>query len=284
MAKRVLLTTRDILVILLLMIIAQMIAGIDIVHHGINNQLYTLLKSDFLSPLIYLGLFLLGFKYLKRHLYHDNFSNISLHPQLKSSYWFYIILLNVLILLGTFFVGVHLARPTISHYLFTQNIISGIFNDLLAAPLVEEITFRGVILGQVAKRYNMTTGILVSSILFGLLHLLNGSLNFISSLQVLISGTLMGLFLSLVYAKEGTIWANYLVHATYNLIWDLLPVQTAVTKDWPIQLVFNSHNSLLTGGQYGADCSLPNTLAYLIMVIIVLYMIHTQKRFSSLHS
>lgn len=275
--KKLVLTIRDIIVILLLLILAQIIAGIDPSGNFTSRPVYVYLKTDLLAPFIYTGLFLLGFHLLKHHLFHNPFPTITPYPQFSSRDLGYIILLNLLIAGGYFLIGVKVVFPTTSHYLINQNLITNISNDFIAAPLVEEITFRGVILGQVTKRYNLPAGIIVSSILFGCAHLLNGSLTMASALQLVISGTLFGGLLALIYLQEGTIWANYLVHASYNLIWDLIPCQTTVTHDWPIQLIFHTKNLFLTGGQYGSDCSLANNLAYLIMIGLLLYLIAQKK-------
>jgi len=44
---------------------------------------------------------------------------------------------------------------------------------LLFAPLLEELVFRGWILGQLRRRHSVVFGIVVSSLLFGLLHVRN---------------------------------------------------------------------------------------------------------------
>ena len=83
----------------------------------------------------------------------------------------------------------------------------------------------------------------------------------------------MGLLLGLIYYYEKSIWANYTVHAIYNLFWGIFPVQQGITHDWPIQYIFSSKQQLLTGGQYGMDCSLPNIVGYLMMILLMYFLI-----------
>ena len=64
-----------------------------------------------------------------------------------------------------------------------------------------------------------------------------------------------------------------MLHATYNLVTTLVPVQVKASHDWPFQLVFTSHSQLVTGGQYGADCSLVNVMAYLVIIAWLVVMI-----------
>lgn len=275
--KKFLLTCRDIIVILLLVVVAQIIAGIQ-TPGLMNNHAWTLIKTDFLAPLIYGSLFYLGFYWLKKKVYRNPFKAIQWPPQFKLRYFGYALGLIILIILGWLLVGVQVRTPRLNHYLFWQNMISAIFADALAAPFVEEIAFRGVILGQVARRYSVKAGLFVSALLFGLVHLLNGRLNWTSAIQLVVSGSLMGLLLGLVYLREHSIWADYTVHAVYNLFWDLFPIQQGITHDWPLQFITSTHNQLLTGGQYGTDCSLPNIVAYLLMGLVVLYLLKNKRR------
>lgn len=157
------------------------------------------------------------------------------------------------------------------------NFISLISVDALTAPFAEEIAFRGVILEQLTRYFNRWTGIIGSALLFGLVHLLNGELTLTSALQLVLSGTLMGLLLALICVKEHSIWASYTVHACYNFIGDIIPAQVSITHDWPFELIFKNSHQLITGGQYGADCSLANVGAYLLMIIAIIYLFPKTK-------
>lgn len=275
--KKLLLTLRDIIILLLLVVLSQAIAGIQIPSLASNHPL-NIVKTDIVAPLIYGALFYGGFVWLRGRVFNNRFATISWPPRLYPRYLAYAFGLIFLITLGWLSVGIQVRYPRLDSYLFWQNAISLIFADTLTAPFVEEIAFRGVVLGQIAKRYNVKMGLLASSLLFGLVHLLNGRLNFFSACQLVIAGTLMGLLLGLIYLYEQSIWANYTVHAVYNFFWDLFPIQHSVTHDWPLQLIVHSHHQLLTGGQYGMDCSLVNTTAYALMCMIMIYLIKKAPR------
>lgn len=280
--KKFFITIWDVIAILLLVVISQIIAGLQIPALT-DNHIYTLIKTDFLAPLIYGALFYLGFIYLRKKLY-TNTLVIHWPPKFRLRYFIYAFLLIMVIVIGWLFVGVRVVQPNLNQYLFLQNAISLVFADTLVAPFVEEITFRGVIFGQVAKQYNIKIGLGVSAVLFGLVHLLNGELNFLSAVQLVVSGTLMGLLLGVIYYYEKSIWANYTVHAIYNLFWGIFPVQQGITHDWPIQYIFSSKQQLLTGGQYGMDCSLPNIVGYLMMILLMCFLIRKTLQCNSLEN
>ncbi|MSE05808.1 CPBP family intramembrane metalloprotease [Lactobacillus salivarius] len=267
--KKLLLTTRDIFVILLLVIFAQVITGISFLIH---NQAY----ARIVAGVIYALVFYFGFRLLRRWLFSNTDSKI-FPPQFHVHYLSYALGLTGLILVGYLIIGFRVVKPPLSHNLFTENLASILFADSLVAPFIEEVTFRGVILHQIAARYNSVVGVVVSSLLFGSVHLMNGQLDLISAIQLVLVGTLMGILLALIYIKEQSIWASFTVHASYNLLWSLFPFQTTVSHDWPIQFILRSHQQLITGGKYGVDCSLPNIIAYTVVVVVVAYQLYRSK-------
>lgn len=70
-------------------------------------------------------------------------------------------------------------------------------------PILEEFVFRGVILGGLLKKYSSRTAILVSSILFGALHL---------NIFQFIIGFCLGLLIGYVYIKTHSICICMLIH------------------------------------------------------------------------
>jgi uncharacterized protein len=83
---------------------------------------------------------------------------------------------------------------------------------VLVAPLVEETIFRGFLYPVIARRAGVTAGIVLTGTLFGLMHAaqLWGGWGQIALL------ILVGLVLTWVRARSGTVAASYLVHLGYN--------------------------------------------------------------------
>lgn len=74
----------------------------------------------------------------------------------------------------------------------------------VAAPVVEEVLFRGVLLHRWAHRWDLRTGIVLSSILFGLLH--------VEPLGHFVFGVAM----CALYLRTGSLWAPIAAHAINN--------------------------------------------------------------------
>lgn len=79
----------------------------------------------------------------------------------------------------------------------------------LIAPIVEEILIRGYILGGLSNKYGIILALLISSILFALLHF-----NMVQTLSALICGLILGI----LYIYTGSIFTCILAHALYNTI------------------------------------------------------------------
>jgi len=88
---------------------------------------------------------------------------------------------------------------------------NGVFSFIaivLAAPLLEELIFRGIILDGFLKRYTPLRSILISSALFGIVHL--NPWQFISAL-------IIGIFSGWVYYKTRMVTLSIVIHLVNNL-------------------------------------------------------------------
>lgn len=73
-------------------------------------------------------------------------------------------------------------------------------NLLVIAPIAEEIALRGIVYTRVEKNTNAVTAIIVSSILFGLMHLMAGGI------VLVIGAVLMALVFGYIFYKFKSLW------------------------------------------------------------------------------
>jgi membrane protease YdiL (CAAX protease family) len=85
---------------------------------------------------------------------------------------------------------------------------------VLVAPLVEETVFRGYLYPVFARSFGVPGGVLLTGILFGLLHgaQLGWTWGYVGLL------TTVGIVFTLVRAQTGTVYASYLCHLGYNFM------------------------------------------------------------------
>jgi uncharacterized protein len=79
---------------------------------------------------------------------------------------------------------------------------------VLAAPFIEELIFRGIMLDGLLKRYRPLTAIFVSSLMFGLVHL---------NPWQFVTGFVLGLFMGWVYYYSRSVGACIVIHMAANL-------------------------------------------------------------------
>ncbi|MCD7956690.1 MAG: CPBP family intramembrane metalloprotease [Lachnospiraceae bacterium] len=272
--KRVLKIALQILAILLFVILCQLPGGIWVDSWEINKIALPL--HYLVASIVYFVLFFFGFKYIRNHFFKDieiyGLNEVKIHR----SYLLYGTAELVLFYAGAMMIEGHFVFPEMDPYLFAQNAAS-FLGTFLVAPIIEELVFRGLIQGVISKNYNRYAGGIVSSLIFGAVHLMNGSLSLISAFQLIISGTLAGIMFSCIYLSTGSIWASVSVHALYNGIGTLVPVDIASTNDWPVVFVLNSKSQLLTGGDYGFDCALTTVIGFIIITVFILHRNESRK-------
>ena len=110
----------------------------------------------------------------------------------------------------------------------TQGILELIFQNplmilavMIGGPIMEEFVFRRAIMGMVTRRSNLWLGVLVSAVLFALMHqaghwLLYSALGALFSLQYIITGSIWTSVISHVGMNTLVILANVIVEV-YNL-------------------------------------------------------------------
>ncbi len=86
-----------------------------------------------------------------------------------------------------------------------------IANLLVIAPAAEEIALRGIVYTRAEKSTNAVTAIIVSSVLFGLMHVMAGGI------VLTIGAMLMALVFGYIFCKFKSLWVCIIAHAAANL-------------------------------------------------------------------
>ena len=146
--------------------------------------------------------------------------------------------------------------------------ILGLFPFWLLQGGTEEVATRGWLLTRIAARTNLPLAIAISSSLFGILHMGNAGVTFLSVLNIILDGVLAGL----LFIYTDSIWLVVAQHGTWNYVQgNLLGFQVSGTgADASIfSFTMGSGPDWLTGGAFGAEGSIITTLVLLLSVLIV---------------
>ena len=156
--------------------------------------------------------------------------------------------------------------------------ILGLFPFWLLQGGTEEVATRGWLLTRIAARTNLPLAIAISSSLFGILHMGNAGVTFLSVLNIVLDGVLAGLLL--VYTDS--IWLVVAQHGTWNYVQgNLLGFQVSGTgADASIfSFSMGSGPDWLTGGAFGAEGSIITTLVLLLSLVIVYRLGERKEKF-----
>ena len=146
--------------------------------------------------------------------------------------------------------------------------ILGLFPFWLLQGGTEEVATRGWLLTRIAARTNLPLSIVISSSLFGILHMGNAGVTFLSVLNIILDGVLAGL----LFIYTDSIWLVVAQHGTWNYVQgNLLGFQVSGTgADTSIfSFTMGSGPDWLTGGTFGAEGSIITTLVLLVSLVIV---------------
>lgn len=132
----------------------------------------------------------------------------------------------------------------------------------------EEALTRGWLLPVVGARYKPLWGIIVSSILFAVLHSLNPNLSMIAVLNLF----LFGLFAALYALREGSLWGVFGIHTVWNWAQGNLFGFEVSGQAAPGGTLFNLMEvgpDAITGGPFGPEGGLSVTIVLIASCIVV---------------
>lgn len=222
--------------------------------------------------ILYIGFVICGLLVICEGLLKINFRDCRILPIKIKTIW--IILAFIMPLLVS---GVLLCFPGewLNIEFSTANVITTLSFTLvffgIAAPIVEEMIFRGMMLTVFEKKWNKGIAILFSSLLFGAGHLIGQKMRIRDFLIMTLSAGLIGAILAIVTFITESIWSSVIIHMIWNII--IMGQIISIGGVRPLysryNYTFNSDSFLLTGGAFGIEASLPSIILNIIFLIIV---------------
>lgn len=134
----------------------------------------------------------------------------------------------------------------------------------------EEFLCRGVLMTAISARNGVPLGILLNSLLFGLLHFFNPGFNILSFVNIV----LVGIFFSLYAYVNDNIIGVCAIHSMWNFaqgnIYGISVSGNALTPS--LLKVGSFKKSLLSGGSFGAEGGLICTVVLIIAISLIVFM------------
>jgi membrane protease YdiL (CAAX protease family) len=88
------------------------------------------------------------------------------------------------------------------------------FLGFMIQGMEEEVLCRGYLMVSIARRSSLPVAIIINSLIFAALHLLNTGISVLAFINL----TLFGIFASIMFVRRGSIWMVGAVHSIWNFV------------------------------------------------------------------
>ena len=133
--------------------------------------------------------------------------------------------------------------------------------------IAEELAFRGYILNNLMKSMDKRVALLVSSVAFSLLHLLNPDHSWFSFINITLAGILLGI--SYIYTQS--LWLPIALHFSWNFFQG--PVFgyniSGNVINYSIITQSRSADNLINGGPFGFEGSILSVVFQVVAIVII---------------
>ena len=133
----------------------------------------------------------------------------------------------------------------------------------IVVAVMEETLMRGYVLRNLMISFNKYVALLISSIVFALMHGFNPNVDLFSMTNIFLAGILLGL--SYIHTKN--LWFPIALHLSWNLFQTILGFNVSGQDSYSLVEFSIKENSLLNGGDFGFEGSILSVIAMLITII-----------------
>jgi membrane protease YdiL (CAAX protease family) len=138
----------------------------------------------------------------------------------------------------------------------------------ISSSVIEELLMRGVLLRQVARDFSRATALLISSGVFGAIHLANPGATLTVGIGLMVQA---GLLLGLAYLLKGRLWLPIGLHFAWNFL--QAGVFGGALSGNAVRAIVTAHlegPAWISGGQFGIEGSLITTAVCLAGSVILI--------------
>lgn len=132
----------------------------------------------------------------------------------------------------------------------------------------EEIITRGWLMHIIGAKHSKALGFIISSILFGVLHVFNPGVNLLSILNIVLVGFLFGLYV--IDTKD--VWGACGLHAAWNFAQGNIygfSVSGSSSSTDTLMSFTSKGEDILTGGMFGPEASIFATIVLFIGIVVL---------------
>jgi membrane protease YdiL (CAAX protease family) len=153
-----------------------------------------------------------------------------------------------------------LLKPKISIWIFVDLLL------FIAVGFAEEILGRGYIMTVLKQTRNIYVVMIVSAVIFSLLHISNPNVSLIGLINIV----LVGILFSYMYVKSGGIWMPIGYHITWNYFQgNIFGFQVSGLEQVGIYKTKVLSGNIINGGAFGPEGGIATTVVIMMGILFV---------------
>ena len=149
-------------------------------------------------------------------------------------------------------------------------IILMFFLGYLVQGFAEEVLCRSYLMVSIAKRYGMTAGIIINSLVFAALHLMNPGITILAFVNLFAFGVLASVYM----IKRKSIWAPAAFHSAWNFAQgNIFGISVSGLKKQTSIFATDSikEHTIINGGSFGAEGGIAVTFVFFVFILIIFF-------------
>jgi len=238
--------------------IGALILGIDLadLHFQKTSEQHIIMAFfSLLGTLLVIWLFM---KFLDK----ESFLKVGFETKNRLNEFFIGIGIGALIMSTGYFLLLFLGEINFQRVVFNFKEIIISIGLFIIVAVMEEILFRGYILKNLMISFNKYVALLISSIIFALMHGLNPNMDLLSLTSIFLAGILLGI--SYIHTKN--LWFPIGLHLSWNLFQTILGFNVSGQKSYSLIEFSITENNIINGGDFGFEGSILSIIAMIVTV------------------
>jgi len=238
------------------------VAGVDIVElDGHQSTSQMAISSLFGS----VGTFLVVWLFTKG-IYKESFNSLGFSIDDRGKEFMAGMLVGFFVMALSFYLLLILNQVNVETIAFDPTAIAWLFLLFVIVAIVEEVLFRGFVLGNLMASFHKYTALIVSALIFTVLHALNPNVSLFGLLNLFLAGILLGL----PYIYTQNLWFPISLHFSWNFFQSVFGFHVSGMEVYSVIQISRTENNLLNGGEFGFEGSVLCTFL-LISIILICY-------------
>lgn len=229
------------------------------------NSIKTTFQHFIINLFGFIGLLLVLWLFMK-YVDNEKFINLGFHLKKKSKHFY------LGVFLGFFIMGfAYLLLSQMDEIVFVKTVFK--INEILLSiglfiivAINEEALIRGYVLRNLMYSFNKYTALIISSILFSLIHGFNPDMSWLSYLNLFLAGILLGT--SYIYTKN--LWFPIALHFSWNFFQSLFGFNVSGQNLYSLVEFKIAKSNLINGGLFGFEGSIFCIVIQLVLITTIL--------------